>query len=66
MQYGRQRAEWDRAAAIIVHFRQALGDDKTTFWGVHPHYQQTERAEQVRTFKAMSKAGQQQQKELRK
>jgi hypothetical protein len=66
MQYGRQRAEWDRTAAMIVHFRQVLGDAQITFHAVHPHYVTISRADQKKTFKAMSKAGQQQQMERKK
>lgn len=61
MAYGRQRAEWDKAAAMIVHFRRALGDEKITFEQVHPHHAGAVRAENRTKFKALSKAAQEQQ-----
>lgn len=58
MLYGRQRAEWDQTAAMIVHFRRALGDQKTQFEAVHPHYAEVVRAEHRNIFKRLSRDAQ--------
>lgn len=62
MQYGRQRGQWDQTAAMIVHFRRALGDKETKWEAVHPHYIEQAKAENRKAFKALSRAAQEQQR----